>query len=423
MQNFRGMIMAQFLVLAVGLVSSGPAQAAHPVVSPFDEPLAGTVSGNPGGPSQGGARLTPGEIAVILQAGADHIVAQQCPDGGFGWPHDDCGTTYHNITAPILLGVLRAWEETADANHLAAAVAGGDFELTSQYSNGEPRFGIQTPFFFMQLSAATGDSTYTDFASQEFFDALTAGTYGPNDWDTAGLIQAVFTYRTGTWVNLRPWEFCNVVAAAAALGNPGQADAFAQAALDGFATLDNTDPANVYSDIIGIAGGIMALAEGGVTTFPAISAPDHPLVNGVASLEDLVAVLVSLQNTDGSWYWHSNLPSPAAGDEDVQTTAYAVMALILADPLTTADLGGPIWRGRDWLASLQLPSGGFPDAPGVTSENTEVEGEALLAIGNSEPYRSPDDRAGIPALGTQGALTLAFLMALAGLALVWRRMG
>lgn len=402
------------ILVALAMVPAGVTLAGSPrqLATPFGSPQPPAAVIQPGIPGSvpDAPALSPQELVPILQAGADHIVAQQCPDGGFGWPHDDCGATYHNITAPILMGVLNAHTFTMDPAHLAAAVAGGDFDLTYQWSNGEPRFGAQTPYFLQVLSVHSGDPAYADHASQYFFDALQAGTYGPDDWDTAAFIANVFAYRTGTWVNLRPWEFCTLVRAAATAGNPGQVDAFAQAALDGLATLDNTDPSSVYSDIIGVAGGIMALASAGRTTFPAISAPLHSGVNGIDSLAGLVALLLSYQNPDGSWYWHSNLPAPDVADEDLQTTAYAVLALVEADPLVGGSQAAAITRAQDWLASWQLPSGGFPSYPGG-EENTEVEGEILWALAAAANASALP----VPVAGRTGTLALVLLLAGAGL--------
>jgi hypothetical protein len=162
-----------------------------------------------------------------MQAAADQIVSIQCSDGGWGWtPHGDCTVTYNNITAPICLGLLHGHGYTSDPAHLASAVAGGDFDLTSQYDNGEARFGTFTPHFLWQVSLASGDSTYSDFAATEFFDELTAGTYGPSDYDTAGWIGAVQAGRAGVWINLRPWEFSTLIHTASAIGNAGQDDLF-----------------------------------------------------------------------------------------------------------------------------------------------------------------------------------------------------
>ncbi|MFH1746743.1 MAG: right-handed parallel beta-helix repeat-containing protein, partial [Planctomycetota bacterium] len=367
------------MTVMVGLLAlalcAGTAWAESPqrgVVAPWgtDRTLIDYASGGGGGIRSVG----PG-----LQAAADHIVGQQCTNGGWGWPHDDCTVTYNNITAPIALGLLQAYEMTADAAHLTSATDGGDYDLTSQYTNGEARFGTLTPHFLWKLTAATGDSTYSDFAAIDFFDELTASTYGPSDYDTAGWIAAVETGRTGTWINLRPWEFQTLGLTADAIGNTGQKALFNQAVLDGLNTLDNTNPGSVYSDLIGLAGGVRGLALNETTTFTAIVSPNHSGINGISTLEALADKLVSYQNADGSWYWHSNLSSPAADDKDTQTTAYAVMALIAAQDAGCGPYDDEIADGRDWLWSMQDTDGGFFSYPGGT-HNTEVEGEVLTAM-------------------------------------------
>jgi hypothetical protein len=314
-----------------------------------------------------------------LTLGVDHILDQQCHNGGFGWPHADCSATYHNINGPILLGVLGAYYFTMNGIDLAGALNGGAFDLTCRYDNGEARFSTFTPAFLEELARAANNTTFSDHVQAGFFDELAAGTYSPDDFTTAGWIANVEAGRSGTWVNLRPWEFHTIIPVSQVLGQPGQDDLLAQAVLDGLNTLDNSDPDTVFSDIIGLAGAVRGLAYARAYTFPAISAPLHSGVDGIDNLEDLAAYLVSLQNPNGSWYWHSNLAAPATGDEDVQTTAYAVLALLAVDKLTAASTVDATRSGRDWMASLQLPDGGFPQYPGG-DENTEVEAEALKAI-------------------------------------------
>ncbi len=360
------------IATAMAVVLSSPVLAEP--VSPWGSDLALDPARPPGEPP-----VLPGDIAG-LQAGADQIVDQQCPDGGWGWPHDTCTTTYHNITGPIALGLLDAYPLTGDAAHLASAVAGGDFDLLSEYPTGNPRFGSFTAYFMWRLSEASGDSTYSDFAATEFFDALDAGTYGPDgDWTTADFVTAVQAARAGAWINLLPWEFSTLTFTATQIGNAGQDAVFQDAILDGLDTLDSTDPGSVYADLLGLAGGIRGLALIGVTTFDPINAPNCAAIDGIDNLGDLADVLVSFQNVDGSWNWHSAVPAPTEGDKDTQNSAYAVMALAAADPLLAADYSAAIVNGRTWLWSMQLPSGGFLSYPGG-DENTEVEGEALSAL-------------------------------------------
>lgn len=387
----------------------------HPLaVRPMSQVSAQAVIGVPVAPSSAQA-INPWDLREILRLGAEHIVAQQCGDGGFGWPHDDCSTTYQTITAPILMGVLTACSYDRQPGFLTAARAGGAFEMAWEWGNGEARFGTFSAYFLWRLSQVTRDSQYANHAAAAFLDELEAGTYGPGDQDTAAYIASIVAGRAGTWVNIVAWEFQTLVPVAAALGHPGQSTAFVEAILDGLDAMDNTDPNNVPMDIIGIAGAVRGLAFGGRTSFPAIVAPLHSGINGIGSLEGLADELVSLQNPDGSWNWHSNIPAPLASDEDTQTTAYAVLALLAADPLVAADYAAAIEAGRDWLAAQQLPNGGFPEYPGA-GENTEVEGEALWALGGraaAEP---------IPALGGRGLVVLTLLLMTAGLVVLRRRL-
>ncbi len=394
------------LVMVLGLIGATAALGAPGpgVILPWDE-----FGGDPaiGRPVYAARTMS----LAGLQSGADHIVGQQCPNGGFGWPHNDCSATYNNVTGPICLGLLDAYARTADVDHQNAAANGGNYDLTSQYGNGEARFGAFMAHFLWRLSAATGNPAYALHAETEFFDELDASTYGPSDLNTAGWIGLVQAARAGTWVNLLPWEFHNIIPTAAAIGNAGQAAAFEQAVLDGLNTLNSTDPANIYSDLIGWAGGVRGLAFANRTSFPAINSPNHAGINGISTLEGLTNALVAEQNTNGSWYWHSNLASPTATDEDTQTTAYAVLALMQAKPLVSTDHSAAINKGRAWLLSMQLPSGGFLGYPSG-DENTEVEGEALSALAPAGGM--------IPASSVLGLAALALLGVGVG-AVVFRR--
>jgi hypothetical protein len=376
----------QVTCAALALAIGAPlAQAAKPpAATPYGgntiwQELAEELAGPPTAPGAGGAA---DGFAEGLEAAADHIVDQQCLDGGWGWPHDDCGTTYNNITGPIALGLLRAHELIG--YDLQPSLDAGDFDLTFQYGNGESRFGASAPFFLWRLSQVSGDNQYSNHAESDFFDELQAGTYGPSDLDTAGWIASVEAARTGTWVNLRPWEFDTLamVSSAAVIGNAGQQALFVQGVLDGLNTLDNTAPASVYSDIIGITGGVRGLALSGTTSFAAINAPNHALVNGLTTLCDLADMLAGLQNPDGSWYWHSDLSSLGGatnGDKDVQTSAYALMALIAAEAAGCGPYDSEIVKAYTWITSMQDVDGGYFSYPGG-GHNTEVEGEALNAL-------------------------------------------
>ncbi|MFB6817459.1 prenyltransferase/squalene oxidase repeat-containing protein [Streptomyces sp. NPDC056347] len=88
--------------------------------------------------------------------------------------------------------------------------------------------------------------------------------------------------------------------------------------------------------------------------------------------QDPIAYLESLQNADGSW------PSliPPTGDQDVDSTAIAAMALDLAGGDTA---GKAVDRALNWIAGQQYDDGGFPGAAGnsVNSAALAVQGLSL----------------------------------------------
>lgn len=323
-----------------------------------------------------------------------HIINQQCENGGFGWPHDDCSATFHNLTSPILKGIYKAWlvsQNSYEDNVIyeTAMINGGEYAMTYQFENGESRFNMETASFMMDLSRATNDDSYIEFVDTHFFDTLESGTYGPDDWSSQDLTSWIFTIRQGSWVNIIPWEFRSLPYVAFERGYINQSNQYTQAILDGFNLMDNTSPDTVYSDVIGIAGGLFALASVNKQNFAAISTPNHP-VNGITNLEELADYLVSLQNEDGSWYWHSNLQTPDESDKDTQTAAYAVLALIEVNAILPKDYTNSINLAREWLHSMRTESDGFASYPGG-DENTEIEAEVLSALTtNIQPYPGED---------------------------------
>lgn len=380
--------------IAAALVLTGAGVAAAQSRAPVAVPLDGAMHGAqlPGSGAPEGGTILDGS-GPGMQAAADHIITYQCLDGGWGWPHTGCPTTtFANITGPIGLGLLRIWEVTGDAATLAAAKDGGDFDLTSVYPNLTPAFGSFSPGFLHAVTLATSDSAYSTHAETGFFDALTAGTYGDPGVsaffpaDTYDYIARHKSLRSGSLINLRPWDMQLMPWVAGLIGNAdsmtpldgiSQSDTFRDdSVLDGLDTLDE----GVQYDLLGLAGGIRGLALNGTTTFPAISAPLFGDIDTLTDLCDLADVLVSFQNTDGSWSWVSSLQNPVdPTDKDTQTTAYAVLALVAAqDAGCTGAYNSEIAMGRTFLDSMQDGTGGFASYP-TGAHNIEAEAEAAWA--------------------------------------------
>ncbi|MEE9294482.1 MAG: hypothetical protein V3W34_05910, partial [Phycisphaerae bacterium] len=338
--------------------------------------------------SGGGSRTAFGGSGSGIQSAADHIVNQQCENGGWSTGHASCASPSKSVSSPIALGLLNAYEATGDAAQLRSATDDGDLDLTFVWGNGEFRFGSFTPAFLRELSGVTANPIYSDHAAIEFFDELTAATYGPKDEDTAAWIAGLQAARSGTLINLRPWDFQNLPWVAGEIGKAdsttpadgvSQQDRFRDALLDGLDTLS----ALVQLDLLGLAGGIRGLALNGNTPFVAIAnATDFPFpneINGIDNLCDLAAVLLAFQNLDGSWSWRSTLQD-SPGDQDTQTTAYAVLALSAAQDQGCGPYDTQIDDAREWLWTMQDIDGGFFRFPGG-SHSTVVEGEALNAMG------------------------------------------
>ena len=98
-----------------------------------------------------------------IQAGADHLVDLQYTDGQWGWAIT-APPTYSNTTGPIGLGLLSAYSQTGDSDHLDAAESAGDalVALTSDW------VGTYNPLFLTELYAATGKVKYLDQAETFF---------------------------------------------------------------------------------------------------------------------------------------------------------------------------------------------------------------------------------------------------------------
>jgi len=135
------------------------------------------------------------------------------------------------------------------------------------------------------------------------------------------------------------------------------------------AEIDELD-GSAYYDVIGLAGGIHALAAAGEDFDP--TAGEHAAASNIGDLAD---ILVSYQLSIGGFTWNSDYAIDDDDNESTQETAYAVLAL--------AELGGYTQAVEDavvWLKSVQNKFGGF-NGWEYGSENNEVTGEALWAIG------------------------------------------
>ena len=382
--------------LALGAACSPCIAASRPQARPYEDhlPLMQSLApGITGGMDGGGTGLI---------AAADNVVQLQCPNGGWNWPYGGCGSTFNNITGPIGIGLLRAHAVTGIPSYLAAAIAGANHDMTFTFGYGGTKFASFEAAFFAKLSVATGNSTWVDEATDEFFDRLAADTYGDSSMNTCALTFPGNTYdyinrhkclRSGGLVNLRAWDMQYMPWIAGIIGStdsaPGDGISQQQTFLNDeiLDALDNLDAVNpgvnpaYFGETIGLAGAVHALALNNTTSLPAINAPNYSAITGIDTLCELADHLASLQDGSGAWTWTANLNDP--GDRDTQTTAYAVLALAAAEaagcgPYTTA-----IDNARAWLWTMQDPAdGGFYSYPGG-DKNIETNAEVMSALGVS----------------------------------------
>jgi hypothetical protein len=318
------------------------------------------------------------------QKAADYLAGIQLSNGGWGWYNSDTVAT--NITGATGIGLVRYYQAAGGSTYLDSAKAAGnylkDYATFPSPKQDKTWFATYDPYYCWQLSVASGDNTWSDLAATEFFDELTAGTYGTSNRDTANWIAYVQTARSGSLINMRPWEFSTIAVTAKNIGNTGQEASFTQAILDGLNTLGGTD-----DWLGGVAGGVRGLALDGVTSFTAINSPNNVSINGISTLVGLADYLAGKQNADGSWYWGENITSPSESDKDTQVTAYAVLALEAAkQALGTSSYNDELALGRNWLITMQVDSGTYAGAfleyPGYTGTTycNELAGEALAAL-------------------------------------------
>ena len=134
------------------------------------------------------------------------------------------------------------------------------------------------------------------------------------------------------------------------------------------AEIDELDGAEYY-DVIGLAGAVYALALVG---------EDYDPIGGeheaASSLADLADILASYQINGGGFSWNSSYVIPNDGNESMQETAYAILAL---EEQNRAGFLDHIQGAADYLISIQNADGGFDDGGG---ENNETTAEALWGL-------------------------------------------
>jgi len=328
---------------------------------------------------------------VNMAFAAARLVSLQNDDGGWDWPLDDGdpgNASPKNTIGPIAMGLAKAYWGTRDDNLLEALEQAGAF-LLGKTNNFSPSDG----YLAVELDRVFGGSTYLDYVTANFYDQLAAGTYDRNGegtlYDTQGYVDLIRTSRANQGIaNLACWDVGMGAVAAHVAGITGSELAIW---VDGVkAEIDELD-GSAYYDVIGLAGGVYALAITGEDFDPASG--EHA---SASNLSDLADILVTYQLSTGGFAWNSEYIIENDDNESTQETAYAILAL--------AKMGGysqELASASEWLKTMQNCQGGFKGwAQG--GENNEVTGEAAWALGpwNSLELNVEDDSLYVKPLDT-----------------------
>ena len=321
--------------------------------------------------------VAPAELLDAMQAGGERLADLQNNDGGWDWPLDDgnpANVSPTNTIAPTTMGLIQAYLATNDASMLTAINNASTAFLNKQQGNATSKgtFSAADGYIAVALDQILGVNTHANHVKTQFYDKLAAGTYVRlgQQINTTDYVNLIRSGRTGSQANMAAWDVGVGLFAANAIG------ADTQAWLDGTEAEINELSGDqfggyAYYDVIGLAGGLLGLASVGENFDP--TAGEHAAADSTAALADILA---SYQIEGGGFAWTKNYVIPNDGDETVQETAYAMLALSLFD---SAAFAANIAGAADYLVSVQLATGGW-ETYTASGENNEITAEALWAL-------------------------------------------
>jgi hypothetical protein len=308
--------------------------------------------------SQGVA--TPIESRNAAVFGADHLVAIQNGDGSFPWDVTD-PTAYQNVQGLTAIGLDDAFLVSLDAKYLDAATKTRDWLAAYRSSEDPPKLLSAPNIFFLAqhalLTLKIEDLALARAALQDRFDQF-GGPAALADF----IIQARSDEGNG---NLGLWDVALFARAAQDVGWTAEADEIGVQ----LATTTIVDPfdagANWYE--LGLTGLILGLSE----------------TDYLSNIEIITKAETALEGTQLD---NGAFPLTYAGESvpDVQTTAYAVLALA-SIARTRAPTTIPAWRvspvlaGADSLVAAQAQDGGWVQDGFETAETDSEAVSALVA--------------------------------------------
>ena len=269
------------------------------------------------------------ENSAAITAGADRLVETQNADGGWDWG-DMAGTTSisdaaspKNTVGVTALGLLSGYHVNSNQAYLDAAELAAAYITANHLAANRMRAPDMT--FLVELSDITGNAAYLTTAQDGWSAILATHT-------TATSFGNYIVAARNSQIAI--WDLNLYVVGLMAIGET--ADAIELAAVTETAVGTYLDETKDYYSLA-LSGAIETYALTGVNT---------------GAIGGLSAALIGLGNTD------------------VQSTAYAVMALLR--------INADVSSGISYLLSTQDGSGGFIETDG--SEYTEPDSEAVQAL-------------------------------------------
>ena len=272
--------------------------------------------------------------ASAITAGADRLVETQNADGGWDWG-DMAGVTSitenpspKNTVGVTALGLIEGYRISGNQAYLDAAVLAAGYIEVNLLAGERVRGPALT--FLSELADITGDATYTDMAVTAW-ETLLANLAWSADGTATAFGNYILSVRNS---QLAMWDINLYVVGLMAIGKTADAVELATVTETNIDTyLDET--LDYYS--LALSGAIETYALTGVNT---------------EDIAGLATALISL------------------GNIDVQSTAYAAMALLRTNTGVTDYIS--------YIVAAQDATGGFIDTD--SSEYTEADSESIQAL-------------------------------------------
>ena len=266
--------------------------------------------------------------------------------------------------------------------------------------------------FLVKLSQLTGNPVYAELARERYQTKISSvGDYnGDGEVNATDIAEYIRDARHNQgYDGLIPWDINLYVQAALTLNSyyPGEGydkDAIAMAEVIYQDMTGNPGyfkhPVNewFYYYVLGLSGALQAFTSTGT----------H--LTGNFSAEEIKNFLIENQSNDGSWnstsYWDGTNWYWAY--PDIQSTAYAVMALISYGDSASISAAT---KAADWLISKQNPNGGWTvssECPEVDSEVAQAIFDVIQAVGTVDVDHGSDGTVDLKTITIQQAINAAY---------------